>query len=136
MSDTTFTKDEFEAEAEISDYIALLKPRVMILVVFTALVGIIAAPVDVHPFTVLVSIIFIAIGGGASGALNMWYESDIDSLMRRTRNRPIPAGKIKSDEAKAFGFALAGISVFMLGLAANWFAAVFLLFTIFFYVAI
>ena len=77
MSDTTFIKDEFEAEAEaeISDYIALLKPRVMILVVFTALVGIIAAPVDVHPFTILVSIIFIALGGGASGALNMWYES-------------------------------------------------------------
>ena len=96
MSDTTFTKDEFEAEAEISDYIALLKPRVMILVVFTALVGIIAAPGDVHPVTILVSIIFIALGGGASGALNMWYDSDIDRLMRRTRNRPIPAGKIKS----------------------------------------
>ena len=136
MSDTTFTKDEFEAEAEISDYIALLKPRVMILVVFTALVGIIAAPVDVHPFTILVSIIFIALGGGASGALNMWYDSDIDGLMRRTRNRPIPAGKIKSGEAKAFGFGLAGMSVLMLGLAANWFAAVFLFFTIFFYVAI
>ena len=114
MSDTTFTKDEFDAEAEISDYIALLKPRVMILVVFTALVGIIAAPVDVHPFTILVSIIFIALGGGASGALNMWYDSDIDSLMRRTRNRPIPAGKIKSGEAKAFGFGLAGMSVFCL----------------------
>ena len=71
MSDTTFPKDEFEAEAKISDYIALLKPRVMILVVFTALVGIIAAPVDVHPFTILVSIIFIALGGGASGALNL-----------------------------------------------------------------
>ena len=136
MSDTTFTKDEFEAEAEISDYIALLKPRVMILVVFTALVGIIAAPVDVHPFTILVSIIFIALGGGASGALNMWYDSDIDRLMRRTRNRPIPAGKIKSGEAKAFGFGLAGMSVLMLGLAANWFAAVFLFFTIFFYIAI
>ena len=125
-----------EAEAEISDYIALLKPRVMILVVFTALVGIIAAPVDVHPFTILVSIIFIALGGGASGALNMWYDSDIDRLMRRTRNRPIPAGKIKSGEAKAFGFGLAGMSVLMLGLAANWFAAVFLFFTIFFYIAI
>ena len=113
-----------------------LNPRVMILVVFTALVGIIAAPVDLHPFTIFVSIIFIALGGGASGALNMWYESDLDSLMRRTRNRPIPSGKITSDEAKAFGFALAGISVVMLGLAANWFAALFLLFTIFFYVVI
>ena len=101
MSDTTLEKAEFDTESDISDYIALLKPRVMILVVFTALVGIIAAPVDVHPFTILVSIIFIALGGGASGALNMWYESDIDSLMRRTINRPIPAGKITSDEAKA-----------------------------------
>ena len=136
MSDTTFTKDEFEAEAEVTDYIALLKPRVMVLVVFTALVGIIAAPVDVHPFTILVSIIFIALGGGAAGALNMWYDADIDSLMRRTQNRPIPAGKIKSGEAKAFGFGLAGMSVLMLGLAANWFAAVLLFFTIFFYVAI
>ena len=136
MSDTTLAKAEFDTESDISDYIALLKPRVMILVVFTALVGIIAAPVDVHPFTILVSIIFIALGGGASGALNMWYESDIDSLMRRTINRPIPAGKITSDEAKAFGFALAGISVLMLGLAANWFAAALLVFTIFFYVVI
>ena len=136
MSDTTLAKAEFDTESDISDYIALLKPRVMILVVFTALVGIIAAPVDVHPFTILVSIIFIALGGGASGALNMWYESDIDSLMRRTRNRPIPTGKITGDEAKAFGFALAGISVLMLGLAANWFAAALLVFTIFFYVVI
>ena len=136
MSDTTLEKAEFDTESDISDYIALLKPRVMILVVFTALVGIIAAPVDVHPFTILVSIIFIALGGGASGALNMWYESDIDSLMRRTINRPIPAGKITSDEAKAFGFALAGISVLMLGLSANWFAAALLVFTIFFYVVI
>ena len=136
MSDTTLAKAEFDTESDISDYIALLKPRVMILVVFTALVGIIAAPVEVHPFTILVSIIFIALGGGASGALNMWYESDIDSLMRRTRNRPIPTGKITGDEAKAFGFALAGISVLMLGLAANWFAATLLVFTIFFYVVI
>ena len=136
MSDTTLAKAEFDTESDLSDYVALLKPRVMILVVFTALVGIIAAPIDVHPFTILVSIIFIALGGGASGALNMWYESDIDSLMRRTINRPIPAGKITSDEAKAFGFALAGISVLMLGLSANWFAAALLVFTIFFYVVI
>jgi len=136
MSDTTLVKAEINDEPNIGDYFALLKPRVMILVVFTALVGIIAAPVDLHPFTIFVSITFIALGGGASGALNMWYESDLDSLMRRTRNRPIPSGKITSDEAKAFGFALAGISVVMLGLAANWFAALLLLFTIFFYVVI
>ena len=136
MSDTTLVKAEINDEPNIGEYFALLKPRVMILVVFTALVGIIAAPVDLHPFTIFVSITFIALGGGASGALNMWYESDLDSLMRRTRNRPIPSGKITSDGAKAFGFALAGISVVMLGLAANWFAALFLLFTIFFYVVI
>ena len=110
MSDTTLAKAEINYEPNIGDYFALLKPRVMILVVFTALVGILAAPVDLHPFTIFVSVIFIALGGGASGALNMWYESDLDSLMRRTRNRPIPSGKITSDEAKAFGFALAGIS--------------------------
>ena len=106
MSDTTLVKTEINYEADIGDYFALLKPRVMILVVFTALVGIIAAPVDLHPFTIFVSIIFIALGGGASGALNMWYESDLDSLMRRTRNRPIPSGKIKNGEAKAFGLSL------------------------------
>ena len=136
MSDTTLSKVEFDAEADFGDFFALLKPRVMILVVFTALVGIIAAPVYVHPFTIFVSIVFIALGGGASGALNMWYDADIDRLMRRTQNRPIPAGKITSNEAKVFGIALTGISVAMLGLAANWFAAVFLLFTIFFYVVI
>jgi len=120
MSDTTLAKAEINYEPNIGDYFALLKPRVMILVVFTALVGIIAAPVDLHPFTIFVSIIFIALGGGASGALNMWYESDLDSLMRRTRNRPIPSGKITSDEAKAFGFALAGISVVMFLLSLLW----------------
>ena len=108
---------------EKSDFAALLKPRVMILVVFTALVGIIAAPVYVHPFTIFVSIVFIALGGGASGALNMWYDADIDRLMRRTQNRPIPAGKITSNEAKVFGIVLTGISVVMLGLAANWFVS-------------
>tara|TARA_B100001121_G_scaffold306681_1_gene326637 strand:- start:265 stop:1206 length:942 start_codon:yes stop_codon:yes gene_type:complete len=136
MSDTTLAKAEIDYEATFNDYFGLLKPRVMVLVVFTALVGIISAPVEMHPFTIFVSIVFIALGGGAAGALNMWYEADIDILMRRTRDRPIPAGKITSDQAKAFGFALAGISVVMLGLAANWFSAVFLLFTIFFYVVI
>ena len=79
---------------------------------------------------------FIALGGGASGALNMWYDADIDAVMRRTKKRPIPAGKVTADEAKAFGIALSGISVVMLGLATNWYAAGLLAFTIFFYVVI
>lgn len=123
-------------EAQFGDYFALLKPRVMALVVFTALVGLLAAPVAVHPFVGLVSVVFIAVGGGASGALNMWWDADIDAVMKRTKKRPIPAGLVSADEAKALGFALSGFSVVMLGLAANWIAAGLLAFTIFFYVAI
>ena len=108
----------------------------MALVVFTAFVGLLAAPVSVHPFVGLVSVLFIAVGGGASGALNMWWDADIDRVMTRTRKRPIPAGLVAPEDAKALGFALSGFSVVMLGLAANWFAAGFLAFTIFFYVVI
>ena len=135
MSDTT-SVHLGTTEAQFGDYFALLKPRVMALVVFTAFVGLLAAPVAVHPFVGLVSVLFIAVGGGASGALNMWWDADIDRVMKRTRNRPIPAGLVAPEEAKALGFALSGFSVVMLGLAANWFAAGFLAFTIFFYVAI
>ncbi|MBW7056896.1 heme o synthase [Paracoccus bogoriensis] len=123
-------------EAEFNDYIALLKPRVMSLVVFTAFVGLWVAPVDVHPFLAFCSVLFIALGGGASGALNMWYDSDIDAVMRRTQSRPIPAGRVQRGEALAVGLALAGLSVMMLGLVANWFAALFLAFTIFFYAVV
>jgi len=136
MSDTSYQNIPATSDAEFGDYFALLKPRVMTLVVFTAWVGLLAAPVSVHPFVGFVSILFIALGGGASGALNMWYDADIDRVMRRTQKRPIPAGKVTEDEAKALGFALSGISVLMLGLASNWFAAAFLAFTIFFYVVI
>jgi len=121
------------AEAEFSDYIALLKPRVMSLVVFTAFVGLIVAPGTLHPLVAFCAVLFIAIGGGASGALNMWYDADIDAVMKRTRNRPIPAGRIEGREALAMGLALSGLAVMMLGLATNWFAAGFLTFTIFFY---
>jgi len=134
MSDTS--ADNIVNEAQFGDYFALLKPRVMTLVVFTAFVGLLAAPVSVHPFVGFTAILFIALGGGASGALNMWYDADIDAIMRRTQKRPIPAGKVTADEAKALGIALSGLSVLMLGLAANWFAAAFLAFTIFFYVVI
>lgn len=123
-------------EAGFGDYVSLLKPRVMSLVVFTAFVGLWIAPVHMNPFVAFCCVLFIALGGGASGALNMWYDSDIDAVMKRTRSRPIPAGLIDRNEALAIGLFLSGLSVMMLGLAANWFAAGFLAFTIFFYVVI
>lgn len=125
-----------DTEGQFGDYIALLKPRVMSLVVFTAFVGLVVAPVGVHPFVGFVAVLFIALGGGASGALNMWYDADIDRLMRRTQSRPIPAGRVTEGEALGFGLALAGISCVMLALAANVFAGLFLAFTIFFYVVV
>ncbi|WP_411957533.1 heme o synthase [Paracoccus homiensis] len=123
-------------EAEFGDYVALLKPRVMSLVVFTAFVGLWVAPVDIHPFVAFCSVLFIALGGGASGALNMWYDADIDAVMKRTQSRPIPSGRVQGGEALGVGLVLAGFAVMMLGLAANWFAAGFLAFTIFFYAVI
>ena len=123
-------------EPGFGDYVALLKPRVMSLVVFTAMVGLLVAPVPVHPFIAFTSILFIAIGAGASGALNMWWDADIDAVMSRTQKRPIPAGKIQPGEALGLGVALSGLSVMMLGLAANLAAAALLAFTIFFYAVI
>ena len=133
MTDVTNTP---QYEAELGDYFALMKPRVMQLVVFTALVGMLAAPQSVHPVIGFASILFIAIGAGASGALNMWWDADIDSVMRRTANRPIPAGKVEPREALYLGAALSGLSVMMLALSANLLAAFMLAFTIFFYVVI
>ncbi len=118
------------------DYFILLKPRVMSLVVFTALVGMLLAPVGMHPLVILTAIVCIAVGGGASGALNMWYDADIDALMSRTKNRPIPAGRVTGGAALGFGLVLALFSVAILGLATNWLAAALLAFTIFFYVVI
>ncbi|SLN40821.1 Protoheme IX farnesyltransferase [Roseovarius litorisediminis] len=123
-------------DAGFGDYFALLKPRVMSLVVFTALVGLLAAPVGVHPVIGFAAILFIAVGGGASGALNMWWDADIDRIMKRTKGRPIPAGKITEGEAFAFGMTLSVMSVIMLALASNFVAAGLLAFTIFFYVVI
>ncbi|MEL7258372.1 MAG: heme o synthase [Pseudomonadota bacterium] len=137
MSDASLNSTETQAyDAGFGDYFALLKPRVMTLVVFTALVGLIAAPVPMHPIVGFAAILFIALGGGASGALNMWWDADIDAVMKRTAKRPIPSGRITGDEAFAFGMALAGISVVMLALATNFLAAGLLAFTIFFYVVI
>ncbi|SFQ17203.1 protoheme IX farnesyltransferase [Roseivivax halotolerans] len=125
-----------EHEPQFGDYFALLKPRVMTLVVFTAFVGLLAAPVALHPFVAFCAILFIAIGGGASGALNMWWDADIDAVMRRTAKRPVPSGRVKGDEALAIGLALSAFSVVFLGLATNWFAAGLLAFTIFFYAVV
>ena len=137
MSDASLnTASTQQGDAEFGDYFALLKPRVMTLVVFTAFVGLLAAPVGVHPLVGFAAILFIAVGGGASGALNMWWDADIDRVMKRTRKRPIPAGKVSEDEAFAFGITLAGFAVVMLGLATNLLAAGLLAFTIFFYVVI
>jgi protoheme IX farnesyltransferase len=134
MTDTTII--ERDHEAGFGDYFALLKPRVMSLVVFTAFVGLIVAPVPVHPMVGFAAILFIAVGAGASGALNMWWDADIDAVMRRTRKRPVPAGRVTGDEALAIGLALSGLSVVMLGLATNLAAAGLLAFTIFFYAVI
>ncbi len=118
------------------DYFELLKPRVMSLVVFTAVVGLIAAPGHIHPWFGFVTILCIALGAGASGALNMWYDADIDAVMKRTANRPIPSGAILPGEALGFGLVLASIAVVMLGLTISIAAAALLAFTIFFYVVI
>ena len=136
MSDASINTQAQPHEAGFGDYFALLKPRVMSLVVFTALVGLLAAPVDVHPMIAFASILFIAVGGGASGALNMWWDADIDAVMKRTQSRPIPAGKVTRDEAFAIGMTLSVFACVMLALAANIFAGLLLAFTIFFYVVI
>jgi heme o synthase len=124
------------SEAEVGDYLVLLKPRVMSLVVFTALVGLVIAPVHVHPVLAITALICIAVGAGASGALNMALEGDIDAKMSRTANRPIPRGRVTRAEAMAFGTTLAFFSVMTLGILVNWYAGALLAFTIFFYVVI
>ncbi|AHY56503.1 MULTISPECIES: heme o synthase [Bradyrhizobium] len=124
------------SEAEVGDYIALLKPRVMSLVIFTALVGLAMAPGHFHPVLAITSLLCIAVGAGASGALNMALEGDIDAKMSRTANRPIPRGRITRPEAMAFGMTLAFFSVMTLGILVNWIAGALLAFTIFFYVVI
>jgi heme o synthase len=124
------------SEAEVGDYFALLKPRVMSLVIFTALVGLAIAPGHFHPVLAFTSLLCIAVGAGASGALNMALEGDIDAKMARTANRPIPRGKVTRAEALAFGLTLAFFSVLTLGILVNWYAGALLAFTIFFYVVI
>jgi protoheme IX farnesyltransferase len=138
MSDTTAYQGVTAVPNEpgFGDYVQLLKPRVMSLVVFTALVGLLVAPIGLHPVEAFSAILFIALGAGASGALNMWWDADIDAVMKRTAGRPVPAGRIQAGEALAIGLALSGISVVMLGLATNLMAAALLAFTIFFYAVV
>lgn len=121
---------------EVSDFMALLKPRVMSLVVFTAITGLLVAPGTIHPFVGFVAILCIAIGAGASGALNMWFDADIDAVMRRTRERPIPSGRMDGGVALGFGATLAVASVTIMGLATNYVAAALLAFTILFYLLV
>ena len=111
------------SEAQVADFVALLKPRVMSLVVFTGFAGLYVAPGQLHPLLAAVAVLAIAVGAGAAGAINMWYERDIDAVMARTRDRPIPAGRVAPAEALAFGVVLSLFSVMVMGLAVNWTAA-------------
>ncbi len=125
-----------ELPAEARDWFAMLKPRVITLVVFTGLVGLLLAPGPLHPVLALAAVLCIAVGAGAAGTINMWYDRDIDAVMRRTAKRPIPAGRIGAGEALGFGVTLAIASVIVMGLATNIVAAVLLAFSILFYVFI
>lgn len=118
------------------DYFALLKPRVMSMVVFTAIIGMFLALPQMEVWRIIAAILCIAMGAGAAGSLNMWYDADIDAIMRRTMDRPVPSGRLTARQALYFGLLLALISVLLLGAITNWFAALFLAFTIFFYIII
>ena len=140
MTDTTapYVRDGL-AEADggsVGDFVALMKPRVMSLVIFTALVGLVAAPGQLHPALAAIALLAIAVGAGASGALNMWYDADIDARMQRTASRPIPKGRVTPDEAFAFGIVLSIGSVLTLGVLVNWVAGALLALTIAFYVVV
>nr|WP_325249641.1 heme o synthase [Amylibacter sp.] len=134
MSDVTV--NDYGHDAQFDDYFALLKPRVMSLVVFTAAVGLLVAPVGVNPVIGFASILFIALGAGASGALNMWWDADIDAVMKRTVKRPVPDGRVTPKNAMILGLWLSVLAVGMLALTANFFAAGLLAFTIFFYAVV
>ena len=124
------------APARWLDYVQLMKPRVMSLVVFTALTGLVCSGAPVHPGLGAGAILCIAVGAGASAALNMWYDADIDAKMRRTRGRPVPSGRVQGADALALGVVLSIFSVMLMGLALNWLAAGLLAFTILFYAVV
>jgi len=133
---TTVTHDARPMLADWRDFLALTKPRVMTLVVFTGLCGLLAAPGHIHPVLGFTAILCIALGAGAAGALNQWYEADIDALMNRTAKRPLPAGRMDRQSALHFGVGLSFFSVILLGLATNWLAAGILALSILFYVIV
>jgi protoheme IX farnesyltransferase len=129
--------DQLEPQwATARDFFTLLKPRVMSLVIFTAFVGLVLAPGEIHPILAFTAILCVAVGAGASGCLNMWYDADIDAVMKRTRNRPVPAGRVSPGEALGFGIALSVASVALMGLVVNLVAAALLALTIAFYMVV
>jgi protoheme IX farnesyltransferase len=134
MTSTTATPQTLPAEWR--DFLALTKPKVMRLVVFTGLCGLLAAPVAIHPVLAFTAVLCIALGAGAAGALNQWYESDIDALMKRTASRPLPGGRMDRESALHFGVGLGTFSVLLMGLATNWLAAAILAASILFYVLV
>lgn len=136
MTTTTVAPQQADLPADWRDFVALTKPRVMALVVFTGLCGLLAAPVSLHPVLAFTAILCIALAGGAAGALNQWYESDIDALMKRTAGRPLPAGRMDRQSALHFGVGLGTMSVILMGLAVNWLAASILVASILFYVLV
>lgn len=133
MSMMAAPRVEADASASIADFIQLLKPKVMSLVVFTGLIGMVVAPVPVHPFLGFMAMVALAFGAGAAGAINCWIDRDVDAQMARTANRPLPAGRVNPDDALAFGLIVSAMSVLVMALAANWQAAVLLAFANYFY---
>ncbi len=136
MADASFTSNASPTAlgGTVGDFLELMKPRVMSLVIFTALAGMVAAPGTLHPALGVIALLAIAVGAGASGALNMWYDADIDAQMQRTAARPIPRGRVTAEEALAFGSVLSVFSVFTLGVLVNWVAGALLALTIAFYI--
>ena len=135
MTDTSVSPAKRYATA--GDYVQLLKPRIMMLVVFTAVAGLIAAVgvtgQAINPVMAAIATLAIALGSGAAGAINMWYDADIDEIMTRTSTRPIPSGAVPKEEALAMGLIMSGVSVLLMWLASNWLAAGLLAFSIFYY---
>jgi protoheme IX farnesyltransferase len=136
MTTVTATAYDTSLPADWRDFVALTKPRVMSLVVFTGLCGLLVAPVSLHPVLAFTAILCIALGAGAAAALNMWYEADIDAKMKRTASRPLPAGRMDPQSALHFGVGLSFFSVILMGVATNWFAAAILAASILFYVLV
>ncbi len=135
MTDQTMEPNVTEAKPipSVRDYIELMKPRIMMLVVFTAAAGLIAAPGEIHWFTAIVALFAVAVGSGAAGAINMWFDYDIDAIMTRTSTRPLPSGRVRRDDALALGTLMSFLSVTLMAIATNWVAALMLAISIFYY---